>query len=160
MTTKERIDRASRVIAAPPEMLYRAFIDRNQLVQWLPPKGMSCKVHALQPVERGALSLSLYYDTVEGVGKTSDSEDALEGQFTELVPHRKIAYAVEFKSNDPDFSGTMTQVWTFDPTDGGTRATITCANVPAGISPEDHAAGMNSTLANLAAFAEPNDGER
>jgi hypothetical protein len=48
----------------------------------------------------------------------------------------------------------MRMTWRFDAEPGGTRVTIRAENVPSGIRPADHQAGMESTLANLAAFVE------
>lgn len=152
--TRDRIDAASRVIAASPEALYQAFVDPESLVQWLPPSGMSCRIHAFHPVQGGSMHLSLYYDAGSGGrGKSSEDEDELRARFLELVPGRRITYEVEFQSDDPRHAGTMTQTWTFEPAAKGTTVTISCLDVPEGISAEDHAAGMGSTLANLAAFA-------
>lgn len=156
--TTERTDRANRVIAAAPNDLYDAFLDPAKLVQWLPPGGMSGNVHALEPVEGGVLRLSLYYDTAKGTGKTTAREDAIKARFHQLVRGRKIALDVEFESDDPQFSGTMRQVWTFEPSEGGTEVVITCTNVPEGITAEAHAAGLDSALANLVAFAERDAG--
>ena len=48
----------------------------------------------------------------------------------------------------------MRIVWAFEPDEGGTRVTVRCEDVPVGIRPEDHQAGLNSTLDNLAAYVE------
>ena len=44
--------------------------------------------------------------------------------------------------------------WLLTPAPEGTTVQITAENVPVGISPADHAAGITATLANLAAFVE------
>lgn len=61
---------------------------------------------------------------------------------------------MDFESDDPAFSGTMTMTWEVTAIDGGTRVDITADDVPDGISPEDHAAGLASSLANLAEYVE------
>jgi hypothetical protein len=61
---------------------------------------------------------------------------------------------VEFVSEDPAFAGTMTLTWSLSAERGGTRVEIRADDVPAGISAEDHAEGLSSSLANLAAFLE------
>jgi uncharacterized protein YndB with AHSA1/START domain len=71
-----------------------------------------------------------------------------------LVPDERIVQLVEFESADPAFAGTMKMTWTLTPVPGGTEVAICCENVPEGVREEDHAAGMKSTLANLAAFVE------
>lgn len=57
-------------------------------------------------------------------------------------------------SDDPAFVGTMTMTWEATPVEGGTRVVITADDVPAGISAEDHAAGMAASRANLARHVE------
>ncbi|MDB6103564.1 MAG: Aha1 domain family protein [Gammaproteobacteria bacterium] len=61
---------------------------------------------------------------------------------------------VEFESDDPAFGGAMKMTWTLTAVPGGTEVAILCENVPEGIRHEDHAAGLKSTLENLAAFLE------
>jgi hypothetical protein len=62
--------------------------------------------------------------------------------------------AVDFVSDDPVYSGTMTMTWEVTAFDAGTRVEIRADDVPDGISAEDHAAGLASSLANLAAYLE------
>ena len=62
------------------------------------------------------------------------------------------------KLEDAAFSGSMQLMWTFQPEDAGTLVTVRAENVPVGIRPEDHEAGLNSSLENLAAFAEAEAG--
>jgi hypothetical protein len=66
------------------------------------------------------------------------------------VPGARIVQAIDFVSEDPAFSGTMTMTWEIAAADGGTRVEFRADNVPAGISEEDHAAGLASSLDNLA----------
>ncbi len=61
---------------------------------------------------------------------------------------------MSFESDDPAFAGVMRMVWKFQSRDGGTIVTVRAENVPHGIRSEDHEAGMNSSLSNLAAFVE------
>jgi hypothetical protein len=61
---------------------------------------------------------------------------------------------VDFGSDDPAFSGTMRMTRTLEPGDGGTLVTVRAESVPEGIRPEDHQAGLRSSLANLARFTE------
>src|SRR5699024_3088256 len=59
---------------------------------------------------------------------------------------------ITFESEDPTFSGIMRMIWTFQSEENGTLVTVRAENVPEGIRPEDHEAGLNSSLENLAAF--------
>ena len=78
--------------------------------------------------------------------------DITAGRFLALEPGRRIVQTVEFESADPAFAGTMVMTWTLEPTPDGTEVTVSAANVPSGISAEDHAAGLASSLENLARF--------
>jgi uncharacterized protein YndB with AHSA1/START domain len=87
-------------------------------------------------------------------GKTTEHSDSVRGRFVELVPDRLIAQGVTFDSDDAAFAGEMKITWTFLPVPEGTRVEVRCENVPRGIRPEDHAAGLASSLENLAKFCE------
>jgi hypothetical protein len=78
----------------------------------------------------------------------------VEMRFTKLVADKCIEQAVTFDSEDPAFSGEMKILWTLEPMQDGTLVTVRCENVPSGIRPEDHEAGLNSSLENLTAFCE------
>jgi uncharacterized protein YndB with AHSA1/START domain len=148
--------RNSRVIKASPEALYRAFLDREGLVVWLPPDEMTGKIHHFDAKVGGGYRMSLYYPESERKfrGKTSDNEDRVNARFVELVSSRQIVQAVIFGSPDPAFAGEMNMVITFETVDGGTEVVIACSNIPPGIRPEDNEAGCRSTLEKLARYIE------
>jgi hypothetical protein len=66
----------------------------------------------------------------------------------------RIVQAVDFVSDDPAYAGTMTMRWELAGVDGGTRVDIIANNVPDGIAAKDHAAGLASSLMNLAEYLE------
>ncbi|RFB95776.1 ATPase [Rhizobium leguminosarum bv. trifolii] len=144
----------SRFIAAPPQRIYRAFLDAEAVATWLPPGSMRGVVHAFEAREDGAFSMSLVYADEEASqpGKTSDKTDRFEGRFARLVPDERIVWATVFDSDNESFSGEMTVSTTLAPVDGGTAVTMVCDNVPSGIRLEDNEEGCRSTLGNLAAF--------
>ena len=124
---------------------------------WLPPAGMSGRTLLFEPWEGGRYRIEL---ALEGAGphmpgKTTARTDITGGRFLALVPGKHIVQSVEFESADPAFAGTMIMTWTFESTPAGTHVSVTAANVPSGISAEDHAAGLASSLENLARFVEP-----
>lgn len=124
-------------------------------MSWLPPKGMSCQVHAFEPWAGGAYQVALFYDDDHAaIGKTSEHADVVNGRFVALSEGEQVVQQFAFESSDPAFAGTMTMTWQLTAVPHGTEVTITCEGVPRGISAEDHEAGMSSTLANLAAFTE------
>ena len=95
-----------------------------------------------------------YADASTAPGKATADSDIVEARFVELVPGVRVVQAVDFVSDDPSYAGTMTMAWEIAAADDGARVTFRADNVPAGISAEDHAAGLASSLANLAAFVE------
>lgn len=122
---------------------------------WLPPQGMTGTMLTFAFREGGSYRMRLTYNEPQDIpGKTSADADEVEVRFAKLVPHERIEQAVTFKSDDPVFSGEMRIVWMLDSVQNGTLVTIRCENVPEGIAAEDHQAGMESTLGNLAAFVE------
>ncbi|SFD02539.1 Uncharacterized conserved protein YndB, AHSA1/START domain [Nocardioides terrae] len=150
-----RTDRASRVIAAPAESVYAALVDASALEMWLPPSGMAGRVLELDPRPGGAFRMVLTYADPAGVrGKSSEDSDVVDARFVEIAPGSRVSYAVRFLSEDPGFAGSMTMTWDLTTVDGGTRVDITATDVPDGITPEDHATGMSSSLDNLARFVE------
>ncbi|CAN7436727.1 ATPase [Devosia sp. Root413D1] len=153
MTEHLRIDTASRIIAAPPEAIYRAFVDRDALLAWLPPEGMTGEMLEFEPRPGGAFRMALHY-SVPGPGKTTEDTDMVESEFAELVPGHRVVQLVRFRSDDPAFAGTMRMVWDLEPADGGTRVIILSEDVPPGINKEDHDTGLRSSLENLARYVE------
>ena len=151
-----RTHSASRLIRASPETIYRAFIRPEAMAAWRPPEGMRARIFEFDPREGGAFRMALEYEG-EGhapPGKSSEHADIVRGRFGALVPGRRIEERVEFESEDPAFAGTMIVTTTLEPVPGGTEVTITCDDVPEGISESDHRAGIASSLAKLARFTE------
>ena len=93
-----------------------------------------------------------YADPTVARGKATADSDVVEGRFIDIVPGVRVVQAVDFVSDDPAYAGTMTMTWEVAAVDGGTRVDITAVDVPDGISPHDHAAGLASSLANLADY--------
>lgn len=146
----------SRVIKAPPHAIYRAFLEPAAVAAWRPPKGMSAKVFAFEPRAGGGYRMAFVYDDGGSAsrGKTSQDADVFEGRFAELVPDARIVEVVRFQSDDPAFAGEMTLTTTLHAIPQGTEVTVLAENVPRGITAEDHAAGIASSLANLARYVE------
>lgn len=152
----ERVDRGERVVAAPVASVYRAMTEPDGLEAWLPPEGMTGRIERFEPWPGGGFRMVLTYpDARDGHGKTSESTDVTEVEFAELVPGERIVQRVVFVSDDPGFSGTMTMTWRLAAVPEGTRVTVEATGVPPGISPGDHAVGLASSLANLAAHVGP-----
>jgi uncharacterized protein YndB with AHSA1/START domain len=148
--------RVTKIIKAPREAVYRAFIDPHALAAWLPPAGMSGHVHLFEPRAGGKIKMSLTYDNPERSlpGKTSKGTDTFRGRFAELIPHEKIVWIVEFESTDPAFAGEMKMIATLAEVPDGTEIAMACENIPKGIRIEDNVMGCRSSLQNLAALLE------
>jgi len=95
-----------------------------------------------------------YADPADAVPKSYADSDIIEARYVDIVPNDRIIQAVDFVSDDPQFAGTMTMTWVVAAVDGGTRVDITADDVPDGISADDHAAGLTSSLENLATYIE------
>lgn len=148
-----RVDRASRVVSAPRLEVWRAFVEPGLLARWLAPAGMTCRVEAFEPWSGGAYRLVLTYEG-SGSGKTTADSDVTEGCFAEVTPAERIVQTVRFLSADPAFAGEMRVEWTLSDAPRGTRVAVAAWDVPPGISAEDHAAGLGSSLENLARLVE------
>jgi uncharacterized protein YndB with AHSA1/START domain len=150
-----RTDVASRVVAAPPARVYAALVDAEALAAWLPPDGMTGRFEQFDPRPGGSYRLVLTYtDAATASGKATPDSDIVEARYVALVPGDRVVQAVDFASDDPAFAGTMTMTWEVSAVDAGTRVEITADDVPDGISAEDHATGLASSLANLARYVE------
>jgi uncharacterized protein YndB with AHSA1/START domain len=150
-----RTDTASRVIAAPPDQVYAALIDPEALTAWLPPDGMTGRFERFDARPGGSYRLVLTFsDASTARGKATADSDIVEARFVDLVPGVRVVQAVDFVSDDPAYAGTMTMTWEVTAVDAGTRVDVRADDVPAGISAEDHAAGLASSLANLATYVE------
>jgi uncharacterized protein YndB with AHSA1/START domain len=150
-----RTDRASRVIAAPPERVFAALVDPEALTAWLPPDGMSGRFERFDARPGGSYRMVLTYADASGApGKSTAGSDVVEARFVDIVAGARVVQAVDFVSDDPAYAGTMTMTWEVTAVDAGTRVDIVADDVPDGISPQDHAAGLASSLTNLAAVVE------
>jgi uncharacterized protein YndB with AHSA1/START domain len=143
-------------MAAPPERVYAALIDPAALTTWLPPSGMTARFDHFDLRPGGSYRLVLtYIDDSGAPGKASVDTDIVDARFVDVVPGVRVVQAVDFVSDDPAFEGTMTMTWQVTAVEDGTRVDITAADVPDGISAEDHAAGLESSLDNLATYVQP-----
>ena len=151
-----RTDTASRVIAAPQDRVYAALVDPEALTAWLPPNGMSGRFERFDARPGGWSRLVLTYaDAATARGKATADSDIVEARFVDVVPGVRVVQAVDFVSDDSRLRGHH------DHDLGGDRGRtpgraldIRADDVPVGVSAEDHAAGLGSSLADLATYVE------
>jgi uncharacterized protein YndB with AHSA1/START domain len=150
-----RTDRASRVVAASRTDVFAALVDPGALTTWLPPEGKAGRFEHFDARPGGSYRLVLtYLDPTGSPGKATADTDVVDVRFVDVVPGERVVQAVDFVADDPAFAGTMTMTWSVAEADGGTRVDIVAADVPDGISAEDHATGLASSLDGLAAYVE------
>ncbi|WP_449277642.1 SRPBCC domain-containing protein [Leucobacter sp. GX24907] len=147
-----RTDTAVREIAVAPDRVYAAFVDEEALIAWLPPEGMTGAFEHFDPTPGGGYRMRLSYGPgTAHRGKTDEASDLVEARFVEIVAGERVVQEVDFVSDDSAFRGTMRMTWRVMPSDRGSRVEIRAENVPSGISAAEHAIGLASSLANLAA---------
>ena len=146
-----RTDEASLFIPAAADEIYRALVDPSAVAEWMPPTGMTGRIDEWDARPGGRYRMVLTYADA-GPGKTTADSDVVTGRFIELVPGERFAQDADFASDDPAFAGTMRMTWMLEPAADGTLVRVRADDVPHGITAEDHAVGLASSLANLAAF--------
>jgi uncharacterized protein YndB with AHSA1/START domain len=150
-----RVDSALRLIQASSGVVFRAFAEPGAMERWIPPDGMTGRMLHFDFCEGGSYRMRLTYtEPWPGGGKSSQDADEFEVRLTKLEVGKRNEQMVTFESDDPAYAGIMRVIWTFQSEGGGTLVTVRAENVPPGIRPEDHAAGLKSSLENLAGFVE------
>src|SRR6185503_19220237 len=90
--------RFHRVLRASPERVYRAFLDADAMVKWLPPNGFTGKIHQMDAKVGGTYKMSF---TNFSTGKSH----SFGGKYLKLKPHELIRYDDKF--DDPNLPGEM-----------------------------------------------------
>ena len=135
-----------RVLRAPAEKVYRAFLDADALAKWLPPNGFTCKVHEMNANVGGRFRMSF---TNFSTGKGH----SFGGTYVELKPHERIRYTE--KIDDPNLPGEMQTTITLKKVLCGTEVTILQEGIPAAIPVEMCYLGWQESLVSLAKLVEP-----
>ena len=138
--------RLHRVLRAPPEKIYRAFLDADAMAKWLPPHGFTGRVHHLEAKVGGTHRMSFTNFTTGG-------GHSFGGKYLELVPHERLRYTDTF--DDPNLPGELQVTVTLKAVSVGTELTIVQEGVPAVIPPEACYLGWQESLAQLAQLVEP-----
>jgi uncharacterized protein YndB with AHSA1/START domain len=151
--------RVFRHVAAPPDRVYAALVDREAVQRWMVPDDMTSEVHHFDARAGGRFQISLTYDDPGRAGKSYGATDMFQGTFTKLVPNREVVQTIEFETNDPDVVGEMTVTFSLAPSrDGGTDLVGVHENLPPGVSPEANELGWQMSLDKLARLVEGDTG--
>ena len=138
--------RFHRVLRATPEKVYRAFLDGDAKVKWLPPNGFTGKVHHIDAKVGGTYKMSF---TNFGTGKSH----SFGGEYLELVPNERIRYTDRF--DDPNLPGEMQTTVTLKKVSCGTELNVVQEGVPEVIPAEACYLGWQDSLTLLAKLVEP-----
>lgn len=141
-----RTVRLHRVLKAPAERIYRAFIDPDAMVKWLPPHGFTCKVFELDATVGGKFRMAF-------TNFSTSSSHAFGGEYVELVPHERIVYTDRFE--DPSLPGELKVTITLRPVVCGTEMHIVQENIPEAIPVESCYLGWQESLVQLANLVDP-----
>ncbi|GFO80978.1 MAG: toxin [Methyloceanibacter sp.] len=146
MSTTTNTIKLHRVLRAPAERVYRAFLDPTAMVKWLPPHGFTGEVHEMDARVGGGYRMSFK-------NFTTGKRHSFGGEYVELTPHERIRYTDRF--DDPNLAGAMQVTVTFRAVLCGTDLTIIQDGVPAVIPPEMCYLGWQESLNQLAQLVEP-----
>ena len=138
--------RLHRVLTAPAERIYRAFLDADAMAKWLPPHGYTGKVHQLDAKVGGTYKMSF---THFGSGHGH----SFGGKYLELVPNERIRHTDKF--DDANLPGEMTTTITLKKVSVGTELSIVQEGIPAAIPTEACYLGWQASLMLLAQLVEP-----
>jgi len=138
--------RFHRVLTAPPERVYRAFLDAAATAKWLPPHGFTCTVHHLDAKVGGTFKMSF-------TNFTTEQSHSFGGEYLELVPNEWIRYSDVF--DDPNLPGKMQTTVTLKAVFCGTEINIVQEGIPEIIPVESCYLGWQQSLELLAKLVEP-----
>ncbi|MFM6928375.1 MAG: SRPBCC family protein [Bdellovibrio sp.] len=136
-----------RVFTSPPERVYRAFVDPDALVKWMPPHGFVGKVHSMDVHVGGGYKMSF-------TNFSTQSTQSFGGTYTEVKPNQLLKYIDKF--DDPNLPGEMYMTVSFREVVGGTEVKITQEGIPNAIPVEMCYVGWQQSLQLLALVVEPN----
>jgi uncharacterized protein YndB with AHSA1/START domain len=138
--------RLHRVLRAPPDKVYRAFLEADALAKWMPPSGFTARVHELDARVGGSYRMSF-------TNFTTGQTHAFGGTYQELVAGERLRYTDRF--DDPNLPGEMKMTIALKKVAVGTELSITQEGVPDVIPAEACYLGWQESLASLAQLVEP-----
>lgn len=137
--------RLHRVLKAPPERVYRAFLDPAAMCKWLPPHGFTGQVHHLEAKVGGTYKMSF-------TNFSTGNSHSFGGEYLELTPNERIRHTDKF--DDPNMPGEMQTTITFKKVFCGTELNIVQEGVPGVIPAEACYLGWQESLRLLTQLVE------
>ncbi|MFN7952335.1 MAG: SRPBCC family protein [bacterium] len=137
--------RLHRVLRAPPERVYRAFLNPDAMAKWLPPNGFTGSVQHLDPKVGGTFRMSF-------TNFTTGNAHSFGGEYLELVPNEKLRYTDKF--DDPNLPGVMTTTVALKAVSCGTELSVVQEGIPEMIPVEMCYLGWQESLVLLAKLVE------
>lgn len=134
-----------RVLRAPPERIYRAFLDADAMCKWLPPHGFTGRVHELDAKVGGAYRMSF-------TNFSNGQSHSFGGVYLELIPNERICHSDKF--DDPNLPGEMKTTITLKQVFCGTELHVVQKGIPAMIPTEACYLGWQESLTLLAQLVE------
>lgn len=144
-TSNTHTVRFHRVLRAKPERVYRAFLDADSMVKWLPPNGFTGKVHQMDAKVGGAYKMSF-------TNFSTGTRMSFGGTYLELTPNECIRYTDKF--DDENLPGEMETTVVLKQVSCGTELNITQEGIPAVIPAEACFLGWQESLTLLAKLVE------
>lgn len=137
--------RLHRVLRAPPERVYRAFLTAEAMVKWLPPNGFTGTVHHLEAKVGGTFKMSF-------TNFTTGKSHAFGGEYLELVPNERIRYTDKF--DDPNLPGVMKTTVSLKAVSCGAELNVVQEGIPDVIPLEACYLGWQESLVLLTKLVE------
>jgi uncharacterized protein YndB with AHSA1/START domain len=134
-----------RVLRTTPERLYRAFLDPDAMVKWMPPNGFTGKIHEMDARVGGGYRMSF-------TNFSTGTSHSFGGTYLELIPHERLCYSDAF--DDPHLPGKMKVTITLREVSVGTELHLQQEGVPEVIPAEACYLGWQESLLLLAKLVE------
>jgi uncharacterized protein YndB with AHSA1/START domain len=138
--------RLHRVLRAPPEVIYRAFLDADAMEKWLPPYGFTAKMHHMDAKVGGTFRMSF-------TNFRTGNGHAFGGSYLELVPGQRLRYTDKF--DDPNLAGEIVVTVDLKKVSCGTELDVVQEGIPDVIPLEMCYLGWQESLVQLARLVEP-----
>ncbi len=144
-TSRDNTVRLHRVVRAPADLVYRAFLEPKAMCKWFPPHGFVGNVHHSDVRVGGGYRMSF-------TNFRTGQSHSFSGRYDELVPGQRIRYSNRFE--DPNMPEEMRVTVTLKAVSCCTALEIVQENLPAQIPIELCYLGWQESLSLLAMLVE------